>query len=156
MKKKVATLDREASELPSKVELHKAQTDKQELKATKMREVVQKKDREARASVQVEREELEVYQNALGMTIHKNGEDQLSFRFRCIDVNDPTAEFSFTVSTSSGSLDQSAVFELVSCLPPLESVATIINAFNQSQHPEKLSTLVRLVRREFYNAVRTN
>lgn len=89
------------------------------------------------------------------MTVHKVGDDQLSFRFRCVDVNDPTAEFSFTVRSASGqdSIDQVA---LVSCLPPLNSIPPIIESYNKSDHESKLSSLVRLVRREFLAYVTSN
>lgn len=155
MRKKNAALDREALDLPSKVETHKAQTDKQESNTSKRREVVFKKEREAKAAVEVERVELEVYKDALGMTIHKSGEDQLSFRFCCIDEYNPTAEFSFTIrgTSAAGSLGTVA---LVSCVPPLESVASFIESYNFSQREDKLSTLVRLVRREFFNSLPAN
>lgn len=148
-------MDRQAADLPARVESHRSATEKADLKVSKTREMVAKQERVAKTSVESEKESLLVFANALGMTIHKVGDDQLSFRFRCIDVSDPTAEFSFTVRSANGpeSIDQLA---FVSSLPPLNSIPSIIDAYNQSQHKSKLSTLVRLVRREFLASLTSN
>lgn len=106
-------------------------------------------------ALETKKVELVAFQDALGMSVHKVGEDQLSFRFRCVDVNDPTAEFSFTIRSATGDLTIDQI-SLVSCLPPLNSVSTIIDSYNQSTHEGKLSTLVRLIRREFLAYVTSN
>lgn len=155
MKKSNNELQRQASDLPAKVESHRAATDKEEQRASKTREVVAKQERAAKTALESEKVSLLAFQDALGMTVHKLGDDQLSFRFRCVDVNDPTAEFSFTVRTSSAS-DEVDQLTLVSSLPPLNSILPIIDSYNESDHKAKLSSLVRLVRREFLAHVTSN
>lgn len=154
MRSKASNLEREVHELPSKLEQHKARDEEQMKRTLALRQVIEKKERVQKGEIEQTQEQLEAFQKSLGLTIRKKSTGELHFRFTHIDDTDLNAQFEFALTE-----DDSAAYpqvHLVSCIPPLEKGPSIIESYNHSQHPQRLSTLVRLFRREFLASLATN
>jgi hypothetical protein len=153
MKKRNSVLQRDASELPSKLEQHKHRDEEQQRRTSAMQQVIQKRERAQKMEVEERKSELDAYQRALGLTIRKDSSGNTHFRFTHVDSSDLEAQFSFVVRVAD---ENDSSLSLVSCIPPLESASSIIESYNRSQHQGKFSTLVRIFRREFKATLASN
>ena len=155
MKKKNVTLQREAGDLPSKLE-HSRVKDEDQLKRVSItRGVVEKKERVQRRQIEERKNELGAFERALGLNIRKDNAGNMHFKFTHVDDMDLEAQFEFVISYAEDCAadalhaSEPGTITLVSCMPTLERAQAFVDSYNKSTHMAKLSTLVRIFRREF-------
>lgn len=150
MKKKSNALQRDASELPAKVEQQKVKDEEQQHITSVTRMKVDKNSRIHKLQVEEKKSELDAYQRALGLKIRRDIDGNLHFAFTHVDDAELDAQFSFAIRIDD---ETTQTVSLVTCVPPLEAAPSFIECYNKSKHPAKLSTLVRIFRREFQKSL---
>lgn len=152
MKKKNSTLSRESGELPAKLEQSRSKDEEQLKRVSITRGVLEKKERVQRREIEERKNELGAFERALGLNIRKDSAGYTHFKFTHVDDMDLEAQFEFVISDAAESGDVGQIV-LVSCMPALDNAQSFIDSYNKSKHPSKLSTLVRIFRREFQASI---
>ena len=150
LKKRSVALERDAGDLPVKVEQVRARDEEQQQRTTMTRMKVEKQGRVHKMEVEELWSTLQAYQRALGLTIRRDSNQNLHFMFTHVDDDDLDAQFSFVIRVED---EECQTVSLVSCTPPLHAAPSFIEAHNLSKNPNKISTLVRIFRREFKSSL---